>query len=158
MMKRLTLSLVFVVLLAACRPSEKPAGMPTVTTQSTFAATATAPAARPTPSVGAIRELPLPTATIEADAWVDNPTPAQGSTIVVRGGLIKDGVRLGGIMMYATWPEKGGMAAGNSLVTYGSGKCPIVVADYTPGVFVPVTVTFYYQDVTYTAHTGFTPR
>ena len=93
------------------------------------------------------------------DAWVDNPTPPQNSLIVLRGSLIKNGlIYLSGIPMRATWPEKSGASLCQVLVTYGRGICTIDVKDYPPGVFVPITITFYYQDRWYTGHTGFTPQ
>jgi hypothetical protein len=93
-------------------------------------------------------------------AWVDNPTPSQNSLVLVRGSLLKNGARLGGLMMRATWPdktEKSGISSCDTLVIYEAG-CVVHVKDYPPGVFVPITVTLDYQGVRYTAHTGFTPQ
>ena len=108
---------------------------------------------------------PMPSATpgdtFEVKAWVDNPTPFQNSLVNVWGSLIKNGVHLGGIMMRATWPdktEKSGTSSCDVLVIYGAGVCGVPVKDYALGVFVPITVTFDYRGVRYTAHTGFTPQ
>lgn len=106
----------------------------------------------------------MPSATpgdqFEVKAWVDNPTPSQNSPVHVWGSLIKNGVHLRGIMMRATWPgktEKSGTSSCEALVIYEAG-CTVQVKDYPPGVFVPITVTFDYWGLRYTAHTGFTPQ
>lgn len=97
-------------------------------------------------------------ARIELDLWVDNPTPPLNSFVTVRGSIIRNGVRLGGLVMHATYPTKEGAVSCDSLIIYGAGVCTIPVRDYTPGAFVPITVTFDYDGVRYTGQTGFTPR
>lgn len=97
----------------------------------------------------------------EVDVWVDNAAPSRGQRVTVSGSLIKNGVRLGGIMMDATWPDatrERGAGRCYVQVIYGAGVCAIEAADMLPDVFVPVTVTFDYGGVTYTGHTGFTPH
>jgi hypothetical protein len=104
---------------------------------------------------------PAPADLFEVEAWVDNPAPARNERVTVSGSLLKNGVRLGGMMMQATWPEEAqerGIPNCNVLVIYGSGVCAIEAVDYPPGMFVPVTVTFKYAGATHTGHTGFTPR
>lgn len=95
------------------------------------------------------------------EAWVDKPSPARDGRVIARGSLIKNGVRLGGMMMQATWPDETqerGVPNCNVLVTYGSGVCAIDAEGYPPGVFVPITVTFDYDGTRYVGHTGFTPQ
>lgn len=87
--------------------------------------------------------------------------PARDQRVTVFGSLIPYGVRLGGIMMDATWPDATrGSGRGRCYVQviYGAGVCTIEVADLPPDVFVPVTITFDYRGATYTGQTGFTPH
>jgi hypothetical protein len=103
----------------------------------------------------------IPEDTFEVEAWVDNPMPSRDTRVIIRGSLIKNGVRLGGMMMQATWPEETqerGVPNCRVLVTYGSGVCVVPVKNYEPGVFVPVTVTFDYGGMIHIGHTGFTPQ
>jgi len=97
----------------------------------------------------------------EVEAWVNNPTPAQGSRLTVSGSLLKNGVRLGGMMMEATWPDKAqerGVPNCYVQVIYGSGVCTLEVNHFPRGIFVPITVTFAYGGHIYIGHTGFTPQ
>jgi hypothetical protein len=97
----------------------------------------------------------------QIEAWVDNRAPARDSRVTVSGSLIKNGVRLGGMMMQATWPDKTqerGLPNCNVLVIYGSGVCAVDAGNYPPGVFVPITITFKYGGLTHIGHTGFTPQ
>lgn len=87
--------------------------------------------------------------------------PSRDSRVTISGSLIKNGVRLGGMMMQATWPDKRqehGVPNCNVLVIYGSGVCTVDAGNYPPGVFVPVTVTFEYGGMRHIGHTGFTPQ
>lgn len=132
-------------------------------------ATAT-PQSQPTAALNStpsIQSLPSPRpefmvhpdgARIELDLWVDNPTPLLNSFVTIRGSIIRNGVRLGGLMMRAEYPVKRSTSSCDVLIIYGAGVCTLPVRDYTPGVFVPVTVTFDYDGVRYTGQTGFTPR
>jgi hypothetical protein len=94
--------------------------------------------------------------------WVSDRTPPLNSHIVVRGSLIRYGYHyVGGIMMSAFWPDETterGVPNCFTLVTYGDGKCVIDVSRFSPGKFVPVTVSFNYGGKIYTAQTGFTPQ
>lgn len=162
-MKRLSFFLIFCLVLASCSQEASPTAVPTSAPHPTAPVMATW---TPAPSPTTIPELtPMPSATppdkFEVKAWVDNPTPSQNSLVNVWGSLIKNGVHLGGIMMRATWSDKtgkGGTSSCDVLVIYGAGVCAVHVKDYPPGVFVPITVTFDYRGVRYTAHTGFTPQ
>lgn len=89
--------------------------------------------------------------------WVTDPTPPIGSRIAIRATLVGSGL-IYRQMMYATWPEEGGVASCSNMVSYGSGKCPIEVVGFPIGVPVPVTVTIEHAGAEYTAHTSFTPR
>ena len=95
---------------------------------------------------------------IEAVAWVDNPEPSPGETILVSGSLIKSGLYLGGLWMTFTWPQGGQTETFSSLVSYGRGRCPIVVRGFEPGQPVPVAVSVDYQGRRYAAQTSFTPK
>ncbi len=97
--------------------------------------------------------------TFEVVAWVDNPTPAKGEIVNLSGSLIKNGVYLGGMMMYATWPDKDqerGVPNCKVLVIYQRGVCMIKTDDFTSGEYVPVKVKFIYNDRSYSGETGFT--
>ena len=97
----------------------------------------------------------------EVEAWVDNPTPDQNRRVNAHGSLIKNGVRLGGMAMVAVWPDPGqeyGVPNCSVQVIYGSGVCLIVAADFSPGEYVPITVTFHYAGEIFSGHTGFTPQ
>ena len=105
-------------------------------------------------------QSPNPGDIYEVQAWVDQSNPAQGERVIVYGSLIKDGVRLGGIMMQATWQEAShepGLPNCFVLVTYGRGVCVVEPGNYPPSAYVPITVSFDYGGNTYTGHTGFTP-
>jgi len=149
------IALVLSLALCACGTAGKtpqaPAPIPTVVPAELLAA-----APPPTPLAAAVSTLQV-TEGVRMEIWVDDPAPAMNSTIVIRSRLVGSAVDQCQ-MMYATWPEKGGMASCSSLVVYESGKCPIEVKGFTPGQFVPVTVTIETGGMWYTAHTGFTPR
>lgn len=144
-MNRMSFLILICMVLASCSPK------------------ATPPPGLPATSGPQITSAPSPTPRdiFEVEAWVDNPTPTRDSRVTVSGSLIKNSVRLGGMMMQATWPDKTqerGVPNCNVLVIYGSGVCSVDADNYPPGVFVPITVTFQYGDATYTGHTGFTPQ
>lgn len=152
----LRLAVILCLLLTACGKAAAPTPLPSVHSTPTSTPIAV-PTATPRPS----GPLALATAsyaggTIRADAWVSDATPPLGSKIGIHG-------RLGGpgahhfVMMYATWPENGTIVANVSQVIYLSGAT-IEVVGFTPGQFVPVTVTLVMDNVEYVVHTGFTPR
>lgn len=162
-MKRLLFFLIVCLVLASCSPKASPTAVPTSTPHPTAPATETGTPVPPPTTIPEITSVPsaTPGDKFEVKAWVDNPTPSQNSLVCVRGSLIKNGAHLGGIMMRATWPdetEESGTSSCDVLVIYGAGVCAVHVKDYPPGVFVPITVTFDYRDVRYTAPTGFTPQ
>ena len=94
--------------------------------------------------------------------WINDPTPSLNSLVIVRGSLIRYGrYYVGGIMMSAFWPDnthERGVPNCFTSVNYGDGKCMIDVSHFPPGEFVPVTISFNYQEKIYTAETGFTPQ
>jgi hypothetical protein len=95
------------------------------------------------------------------DAWVNQAAPARDDRVIIYGSLIYRGVRLGGLVMRATWSQKGDKTGTPDcfvLVTYGRGVCTLDAADFPAGASVPVTVTFDYEGQTYTGQTQFTPR
>lgn len=96
----------------------------------------------------------------EVEAWVDKPAPRLDEQVTVYGSLLKNGVRLGGIMMQARWSEKAlttGIPDCFVLVIYGSGVCTVAAGDFQPGQFVPITILFEYEERVFTGITGFTP-
>jgi hypothetical protein len=147
------LALVLSLALCACDTAGKSSPAPIPTAMPTEFPAAMPP---PTPLAAAVSTLQVAEG-VRMEIWVDNPTPAMNSTIVIRSRLVGSAVDQCQ-MMYATWPEKGGTASCSSLVVYESGKCPIEVQGYPSGQFVPVTVTIETGGAWYTAHTGFTPR
>jgi len=159
-MKCLPFFFIFCLALASCSPKASPTAVPASTPPPTAPATETWTPGPPPTATPEITPTP-PGDKFEVKVWLDNPTPSQNSSVHVWGSLIKNGVYLGGMMMRATWPnktEKSGTSSCDVLVTYGSGMCTVRVKDYPPGVFVPITVTFDYRGLRYTAHTGFTPQ
>jgi hypothetical protein len=98
----------------------------------------------------------------QVKVWIDNPTPTLDSRVIVRGSLIRYGHHyIGGIMMSAFWPDamhERGVPNCYTSVNYGDGKCVIDVSRFSPGKFVPVTISFNYGGKIYTAQTGFTPH
>jgi len=98
----------------------------------------------------------------QVKVWINDPTPSLNSLVIVRGSLIKYGrYYVGGIMMSAFWPDnthERGVPNCFTSVNYGDGKCVIDVSHFSPGKFVPVTVSFNYEGKIYTAQTGFTPN
>jgi hypothetical protein len=154
-MKHLFLLLVLCLVLSSCAPQSAltptPISVATQVLPPPPSLTA-APATTPTPEL-TFQDIFVP------DAWVSNPKPSLGSVVTLRGSLRKYEVYLGGMMMHATWPdqtEPRGLDSCDVLVTYGTGVCQINVENYSPGQFVPITVTFGYGDVYYTTYTGFT--
>lgn len=97
----------------------------------------------------------------DVDVWVDNPTPEQGSRVMLYGSLIKHGVHLGGMMMNAFWPDEdqlSGVPNCSVQVIYGSGICIVETNGFPAGVSVPLKVEFDYEGKTYTGSTEITPR
>ena len=109
--------------------------------------------------------LPTPSAAPEdifqVVAWMDNPEPEHNERVILSGSLIKNGVYLGGMAMYAMWPDETqerGVPNCSVQVIYQRGVCTIDASKYLVDVYVPITVTFEYRDQIYIGHTGFTPR
>ena len=99
--------------------------------------------------------------TFEVVAWLDDPTPELGSRVILHGSLLKDGVHLGGMAMRATWPDEKqerGVPNCSVQVIYGAGVCIVETEGFSPNVYVPITLSFEYQGVTYRGQTGITPR
>nr|MBC7243889.1 hypothetical protein [Chloroflexota bacterium] len=154
---RYSVFLLLILVLTSCAQS----AMPTATTIPTLLPTAMssiAPTVQLSPSPQPNFMVHPDGARIELDLWVDDPTPTLGSYVTVRGSIIRNGVRLGGLMMRAEYPVKDGTKQCDVLIIYGAGVCTLPVRDYVPGVFLPITVTFDYDGVRYTGQTGFTPR
>jgi hypothetical protein len=95
--------------------------------------------------------------TFVVDPGLDDRTPPVGGRVLVRARLIKNGVRLGGIMAHVTWMQGGQLQLCDFLPLYQNG-CVIDVRDFTPGVFVPITVTMRYQNMELKGYGGFTPQ
>lgn len=116
----------------------------------------------PTPEIQ-LTPAPSPTSAdaFRVVAWVNEPTPARESKVILLGSLIKNGVYLGGIMMGATWPDKEqprGSPNCYVMVLYQRGVCTIDVSQYPPGEYVPIQISFEYQGLKFYGQTGFTPR
>ena len=160
-MKHLSLWLVLCLVLSSCAPQPAPTLTPPPAPSPTAVPTKVLPP--PSSPTALPATTPTPKLTFQdifvPDAWVSNPKPSLGSVVTLRGSLRKYEVYLGGMMMHATWPdqtEPGGLDWCDVLVIYGTGVCQINVENYSPGQFVPITVTFDYDHVRYTAYTGFT--
>jgi len=96
----------------------------------------------------------------EVEAWVNKPAPRPDEQVTIYGSLLKNGVRLGGIMMHARWSERAlntGIPDCFVLVIYGSGVCTVAARDFPTGQFVPITILFEYEERVFTGKTGFTP-
>jgi hypothetical protein len=138
------LVLIFVII-SGCIPQATPEETPSIV-----------PVTKPnpvvsSPSAGIMRVL----------AWVNNPTPTRGEQVIVYGSLLNYTVRLGGIMMQATWQDEAhqpGVPNCFVLVTYGRGVCVIETSQYPAGAYVPVHIRFDYNGEAYTGSTGFTPK
>jgi hypothetical protein len=97
----------------------------------------------------------------EVEAWVSDPNPSRDEQVFVYGSLIRNGVRVGGMMMQAYWPDEKqapGIPGCNVLVIYGAGGCILEVSEFPVGEYVPVRVQFEYYGKTYRGETGFTPQ
>jgi PBP1b-binding outer membrane lipoprotein LpoB len=90
------------------------------------------------------------------DPGVDDQTPPLGGRVVVRARLYKNDVRLG-VISHVTWVQGGELQVCDLFPAYLSG-CIIEVRDFTPGVFVPITVTARYMDMVFRGYGGFTPQ
>jgi hypothetical protein len=104
---------------------------------------------------------PTPEDVFEIVAWVNKPEPKLDEVVTVSGSLIKNGVYLGGIPMWAFWPDEEGGPVPHDCVSsmaYQRGICMIYVKDYPVDVYVPVSIRIIYQDQIFTTETGFTPR
>jgi hypothetical protein len=104
---------------------------------------------------------PISGDSFEIEAWVSDPTPGRDEQIYIYGSLIRNGVRLGGMMMQAYWPDKKqapGIPGCNVLVIYGAGGCILEASEFPVGEYVPVRVQFDYYGETYSGETGFTPQ
>lgn len=154
---RLCLPVMLCLTLAACAPAAQPLPAPTPTSASAQAtAQPSTPAPAATPTAASASASPT-AANVVVDVWPSNPTPPLGSVVVIRGYPI---VPPTGFcrMVLASWPTQGGTVTGHEPIVYGCALFSIEVKGYIPGEFVPVTLTFIYDSVEYTAHTGFTPR
>ncbi len=180
-MKILSVLVMLALLLSACAPAtpSAPVRAPTagIAPREASAPTGVIPTSPPITPVQTLAGLPTAGATpavqsspvytvTEAlgyvdtyfvDPGLDDPTPPLGGRVLVRARLIKNGVRLGGIMARVTWMEGGALQLCDFLPLYQNG-CVIEVRDFVPGVWVPVTVTMRYQGMVFTGHSGFTPR
>jgi hypothetical protein len=97
----------------------------------------------------------------EIEAWVSDPNPARDEQVFVYGSLIRNGVRVGGMMMQAYWPDEKqapGIPGCNVLVIYGAGGCILEASEFPVGEYVPVRVQFEYYGKTYSGETGFIPQ
>jgi hypothetical protein len=97
----------------------------------------------------------------EVEAWVSDPTPSRDAQVYVYGSLIRNGVRVGGMMMQAYWPDEKqapSIPGCNVLVIYGAGGCILEVSEFPVGEYVPVRVQFEYYGKTYSGETGFIPQ
>jgi hypothetical protein len=172
--KQLSVLIALVLLLSACAPASPTAGPAMGETPAPTAVIPTplsnTPVQTPAgPSAGEITPTIRPGSvytitdalgyvdTYFVDPGLDDPTPPLGGRVMVRARLIKDGVRVGGIMAHVTWMEGGELQICDLLPAYLSG-CIIEVRDFTPGVFVPVTVTMRYEDRVFAAYSAFTPQ
>lgn len=110
---------------------------------------------------GTATPMPAPTPTtpnMRIDAWVDNPTPALGSNVVVHFNFLNEDVPVNWMVMIAEWQQGGARQQCVSQVQYDMGQCAIPVDGMAPGVYVPVTVTTEYIGWTFYGYTGFTPQ
>ena len=97
----------------------------------------------------------------EVEAWVSNATPTRDEQVFVYGSLIRNDVRVGGMMMQAYWPDEKqapGIPGCNVLVIYGAGGCILEASEFPVGEYVPIRVQFDYYGKTYSGETGFTPQ
>ena len=144
-MKRAKNSIILCILLAAClQKAAQPPRQPATSSS------------RATSVPSSVRED-----LFEVEAWVDEPAPAREARVIIYGSLIKNGVRLGGIMMRAAWPDdekEPGVPDCTVLVTYGRGVCVVDAGGFPPGELVPITVAFDFDGKLYTGQTSFTPR
>lgn len=106
---------------------------------------------------------PMPTSVdrFEVKAWVNEPDPKFGQVVGLMGSLIKNGVYLNGIMMSGYWQQPGEDAPSlhcYDMATYQRGKCNIIVEGFPENEYVPLKIRFIYNDMLFTAETGFTPR
>jgi hypothetical protein len=158
------------LLLGACASSATPAPGPAETLMPTIAAPAMT-AAVPVPTAVSLPATPPVQATLvytrtDAAGYVDtyfvdpnlgDITPPLGGRVLVRARLIKNGVRVGGMMIEVAWMQDGEIQHCQFLPLYQNG-CVIEVRDYAPGVLVPVTVTVRYQGAVFMGYGGFTPQ
>ena len=97
----------------------------------------------------------------EISAWVDIPDPELDEIVTVSGSLVRNGEHVGGVGMWMFWPDETGSPVPHECVSYmmyQRGICQIIVKDYPPGQYVPVTVRVEYHDQIFTTETGFTPQ
>lgn len=119
------------------------------------------PAETPVPEVTESVVTSAWTDEYEIWAWVDIPEPGPNDIVTVSGHLVKNDVYLGGVGMWMFWPAEDGSPVPHECVSYmmyQRGICQIIVKDYPPGQYVPVTVRVEYNDQVFTTETGFTPR
>jgi hypothetical protein len=144
-MKQVLFFVILTLIMTGCLPTLSPPIEVIATTTPIFIQT-------PSPTSGDI---------FEVQAWVNEPFPARDEQVIVYGSLIKDGVRLGGIMMRASWRDgthEHAIPDCFVLVTYGRGVCTLDQGGLPSGVFLPITVTFDYNGSRFIGQTGFTPH
>lgn len=120
-----------------------------------------APVVTPLPATPLPAVTPTPADHYEITASVNRPEPAPDEVVTVSGALIKNGVYLASIPMWAYWPEEGGAPGQNECVSqmaYQRGICAIYAKGYPVDVYVPVKIKITYDGMVFTTETGFTPR
>ena len=187
-MRTLSVLMVIALLLSACAPTATPTSVPTaVSADQTPVPTPLPPTATAVPvptattaplstTVPARTLYPAPTNLIPAtlvateisplgfvhtysvDAWFDNPNPPMGSNVTLSASLLHNGV-WGGNRITFYWVQDGEAQTLSEIVIYQRGILTLPVTGFEPGVYVPITYTFMFDDGrTFTGYTGFTPK
>ncbi len=96
---------------------------------------------------------------IAVSAWVSDPAPAQNAMVTIYGKLTCGGVGVRAASMSTNWFYEwttswcSGVSGRDGVAT-----CSALIGQPTPGYYVRVQVSFFYQGQWYYGTTGFTPR
>jgi|GEM_PF-2740690 len=163
MVKRMAAILTALMLLVACGPRATPTvGVTPGPSKPSPTATLVPSANLPLVSAGGPRVFTLTDEigyvnTYYIDPWLQNPTPRAGEYVLVRPRLCKNGVRVGGMPILVQWPQ-GGAEQRCQIMPFYSAGCVIRVEGFTPGTWVPITMTIGYDAAVFTDYAGFTPQ
>lgn len=94
------------------------------------------------------------------ESWFEKSNTNDENTILLWARLLKNGTKVSGTVLHASWPDPSaerGIARCDVQSIYNGGVCMIQKNKYQAGDYVPVSLSFEYDGITYSDKTGFIP-